>query len=447
MSRSTKAFQQDAGRPARGRSAPDGPGRRRAPGQPRSVGQEGAAALAEREARRGRGRPHKGPRDQSRTTPSAITSAPISACSRARSRRPDAVPQGGGPLRSGGQAHARRDLSQHLRLRDEAQSPDRCPCGRRAGASNAIRTTFSSASSIDKIFGDENPNLPATAARSTSIQPTRKANRQAWDQAMAKMESSRLGDVLRGFEELAKADPEDAAALAQSRADPGLARKSSVGTRGVERYVSVQTDEKLAAEAWAIAEVLRCGQGMEDQADYVEHSMTAQVRDPHAFVDTLSKMEKERVVAGLHVDQQQGILAGLVLEPAPVALTPELQAKQAQPLGAFFMLFGNMIRLWNTQLDRVEAPSNRSRARQPPRSARSCPCAAPPSSRTCWRQPWWCRRRMIRRRTTQSSAKASRSSSRKRGFIGRSNRWGTSPSGCGRQPPASQEAGRCHSLP
>src|SRR5205823_4410715 len=59
-------------------------------------------------------------------------------------------------------------------------------------------------------------------------------------------------------------------------------------------------------------------------------------------------------VAGLRVDEEQGILAGLVLEPAPVALTPEAQTKQSHPVAAFFMLVGNIVRLWNTSADKTE---------------------------------------------------------------------------------------------
>ena len=49
--------------------------------------------------------------------------------------------------------------------------------------------------------------MPAAVVRSSTIPPGWEG--QAWDQAMSKMANSRLGDVLRAFEELAKADPED----------------------------------------------------------------------------------------------------------------------------------------------------------------------------------------------------------------------------------------------
>src|SRR5262249_11580514 len=111
----------------------------------------------------------------------------------------------------------------------------------------------------------------------------------------------------------------------------------------------------LAAEAETLAEVLRCGQGMEDEADYVEHTMTTQLRDAQGFVNQLAKLEQERVVAGLRLDEEQRILVGVILEPAPVAVPPESQAKQAPSIGAFFMLAGPIVRIWNTDAAKVQA--------------------------------------------------------------------------------------------
>ena len=59
---------------------------------------------------------------------------------------------------------------------------------------------------------------------------------------------------------------------------PGWARtappwKCSTATSRLE------TDEEKAGEAWALAEVLRCGYGMDEQSDYHEYSVAYQLRD------------------------------------------------------------------------------------------------------------------------------------------------------------------------
>ena len=209
--------------------------------------------------------------------------------------------------------------------------------------------------SLDAIFSDQNPNLPPAAKKAYAYRPTRKVGQKAWDAVMAKMAGSRLHDVQRAFAELAKADPEDPSVWFNLGVTQAWLGTNNSALESLERYIVLETDEALAAEAETLGEVLRCGQGMEDQADYVEHSMTAQLRDPQSFVNTLAKLEQEHILAGLRLDEEQRILVGVVLEPAPVSLIAESQAKQAPPLGAFFMLAGTIVRLWNTSAEKVEA--------------------------------------------------------------------------------------------
>ena len=209
--------------------------------------------------------------------------------------------------------------------------------------------------SLDAIFSDKNPNLPPSAKKAYTYRPTRKVGQKAWDAVMAKMAGSRLHDVQRAFAELAKADPEDPSVWFNLGITQAWLGTNNAALESLERYIVLEPDDTLAAEAETLGDILRCGQGMEDQADYVEHSMTAQLRDPQGFVNQLAKLEQEHVLAGLRLDEEQRILVGVVLEPAPIALTAESQAKQAPGLGAFFMLAGTIVRLWNTSAEKVEA--------------------------------------------------------------------------------------------
>ena len=209
--------------------------------------------------------------------------------------------------------------------------------------------------SLDAIFSDQNPNLPPAAKKAYAIRPTRKVGQKGWDAVMAKMAGSRLHDVQRAFAELAKADPEDPSVWFNLGITQAWLGTNNSALESLERYIVLESDEALAAEAETLGEVLRCGQGMEDQADYVEHSMTAQLRDPQGFVNQLAKLEQEHILAGLRLDEEQRILVGVVLEPAPVALTAESQAKLAPSLGAFLMLAGTIVRLWNTSAEKVAA--------------------------------------------------------------------------------------------
>ena len=68
---------------------------------------------------------------------------------------------------------------------------------------------------------------------------------------------------------MTQADEQDTAAWYNL----GLARawigENATAIEALDRFVALETDESAAAEAWTLAEVLRCGHGMEEQADYV----------------------------------------------------------------------------------------------------------------------------------------------------------------------------------
>src|SRR5205823_8416812 len=95
----------------------------------------------------------------------------------------------------------------------------------------------------------------------------------------------------------------------------------------LEEYVGREPDETKAANAWAIAEILRLGHGMEEQADYVENSVFYQIREPQALFRVLGEWEKDRRFVPVQIDQERGMITGMVLERKP-NLTPELAATQ-----------------------------------------------------------------------------------------------------------------------
>src|SRR5438477_11990542 len=96
----------------------------------------------------------------------------------------------------------------------------------------------------------------------------------------------------------------------------------------------------MAAAAWCLAEVLRCGQGMEDEADYHEHSALYQLRNPQQVLGFLRKWEAEMRLIGLQVSQEQGIVTGLILDQV-TALTVQSASAQASPLAAYIMLIAD----------------------------------------------------------------------------------------------------------
>jgi hypothetical protein len=93
---------------------------------------------------------------------------------------------------------------------------------------------------------------------------------------------------------------------------------------------------------------------MEDQADLVEYAITLRLRQPQSFVDQLGELERERLLVGARINQEEGVLSAVLLDEPPPALTPELQARQHPKLAAYLVLMGGVVRLWNLRREPLE---------------------------------------------------------------------------------------------
>ena len=136
-------------------------------------------------------------------------------------------------------------------------------------------------------------------------------------------------------------------------------------------YVRLEPDEKLAAAAWKLALVLTFGHGMEGQADYVQHSLIYQIREPQALFDLLQKLREENRLVNVQVSEDQTALSGVLLEKAGFGLLTATGVPTGPVrLGAYLVLVGGMLRLWNTSqtaIDQVATGAVRS-GRRPQRA-------------------------------------------------------------------------------
>jgi tetratricopeptide (TPR) repeat protein len=210
---------------------------------------------------------------------------------------------------------------------------------------------------IDEVFGDQS-RLPLSARSEYSYAaPSSGADagrRQAWEKAQSSAGAGKLAEAAAAFTQLTQDDANDASAwynLGLTRAWLG---DNKGAIEALDRYVDLETDESRAGAAWTLAEVLRCGHGMEAEANYVEHVLLFQIRDPRPVLTLLEEWQRGRRLIGVQANQEQGFITGLVLDDGP-GLAGASAALQLPGVGAYVMVIQDrLLRLWNSNADALQ---------------------------------------------------------------------------------------------
>ncbi len=199
--------------------------------------------------------------------------------------------------------------------------------------------------SFDSLFGAES-RLPSAARREYSFRSPSAAagpKRAAWDRALRSADTLRLGDLVRLFEPLTKDDPADAAAWFNLGLANAWLGDNGAALEALQHYVERDTDENAAGEAAALMEVLRCGQGQEDECDYREHAFGYQFRDPQPVVGLMQEWDRAGRLIPLPTEQE-GMFMGLVLELTTASLiTVGAPAADAGRLGGYVVIIGSLL--------------------------------------------------------------------------------------------------------
>jgi tetratricopeptide (TPR) repeat protein len=198
---------------------------------------------------------------------------------------------------------------------------------------------------FDDLYGSKS-RLPETARKEYTFLtlPTGENRRATWDRALAGSLTGRFPDAVRAFETLTREEANDPAAWYNLAISNAWVGNHPDALEALERYVTLESDESKAAAAWALGEVLRCGDGMQDRADYAEYSAVYQVRDPRPLIAALQEWQKTNRLVVIQADEQGTSLTALLLE-APSGLITSEASSQPLRLSSYLMLAGNYLRL------------------------------------------------------------------------------------------------------
>lgn len=211
---------------------------------------------------------------------------------------------------------------------------------------------------FDELFKEGgNSPFPASARKEYSFKsPSARSSPDrlaSWERALTRAATGKLVDVLLAFEQLTQEYPEDSSAwynLTLARAWLG---DNVRALQALEQYVQLQTDEKHAAGAWALGEVLRLGHGMEEQTDYLQYMVVYPIRDPNRFFQGLEEWGRRERLTGVTANEEQGVLQGIVVEKG-TALTPEAQARLLPRFVAYLMVAQGALRLSGVNEEAVQ---------------------------------------------------------------------------------------------
>jgi tetratricopeptide (TPR) repeat protein len=113
-------------------------------------------------------------------------------------------------------------------------------------------------------FGDEGP-YPTAAAKKYKFRPTAKPIPET-------AATGKLSDARKAFEDLTALTPDDPAAWFNLGVVLAWVGEQPKAVAALEKSLEFETDDRRAEEAGALAEVLRCGYGMEADTDHLAHT-------------------------------------------------------------------------------------------------------------------------------------------------------------------------------
>jgi tetratricopeptide (TPR) repeat protein len=159
---------------------------------------------------------------------------------------------------------------------------------------------------LDAEFGEESP-LPLVVRKKYVFRPTAKP-------LSPELATGRLSDARKAFEQLTQLTPGDPGAWFNLGLVLAWLGEQPKAVEALLTSIELETDDHRAEEAGALAEVLRCGQGMQEESDHVSHSFIMPIRDPQAVMGFLRAWDQAKKLRNIRANQETGVMMGLIVE-------------------------------------------------------------------------------------------------------------------------------------
>jgi predicted Zn-dependent protease len=210
---------------------------------------------------------------------------------------------------------------------------------------------------FEEIFGEDS-TLPAAARREYALQspgPTApQARRTGWDAAFTSVGKPRLGDLTRIFGQLTQQDDKDSAAWFNLGLANAWLGDNRAAVAALDHYLELEADEARAVVAAALMEVLRCGQGMEDDADYHLYTFIYSISNPQPINALLQEWISGRRMIPLQTRQQNTFTAMLLEHTTASLITVGSPAADLAKLAGYLLIVQNVFQVSGTNKESVD---------------------------------------------------------------------------------------------
>lgn len=174
---------------------------------------------------------------------------------------------------------------------------------------------------FEEQFGP-NSGLSEASRRDYSLlpPPATRDRQAAWNKAAKTHGAGRLSGMAKMFEELTASDKNDTAAWFNMALTQAMIGNNAKALDALEKYFQLETDEGRLIVATGLSIVLRCGNGLEQKSDFLDHLFLLPARDPSKLIPFIQKlMEEKQFLPFPRQPEEQGI-SGFLLKPLSALL-------------------------------------------------------------------------------------------------------------------------------
>lgn len=201
-------------------------------------------------------------------------------------------------------------------------------------------------------FSDEGP-YPAAGYKKYAFRPTAKPVPES-------AATGKLSDARKAFENLTQLTPDDPAAWFNLGVTLAWLGEQPKAVAALLKSIELETDDYRAEEAGALAEVLRCGYGMENDTDHLAYTFVLPIREPNAVMGLLQRWDGMRKLRNVRAHQDSGMMVGLIVEELPSLLA--VGSVTLARVTARLMVSNGVIRLSHPSRDSVAKVADEMRA-------------------------------------------------------------------------------------